>query len=89
MLCDDCKNPEDCCCIGHKHDMATAAGGRAGGELQRPHGGANNAQAASRILGRPGPGEPSGLLVAPGRAESVRGRALGGRAVSQPTFWLH
>jgi hypothetical protein len=28
------------------------------------------------ILGRPGPGEPSGFLMVPGRAEVVRGRAL-------------
>ena len=27
--------------------------------------------AASHILGRPGPGEPSGFLVVPGRAEGV------------------
>ena len=30
--------------------------------------------AASHILGRPGPGEPSGFLVVPGRAEGVPGR---------------
>ena len=30
--------------------------------------------AASRILGRPGPGEPSGFLVVPGRAEGMPGR---------------
>ena len=29
-------------------------------------------RAASRILGRPGPGEPSGFLVVPGQAEGVR-----------------
>ena len=32
--------------------------------------------AASHILGRPGPGEPSGFLVAPGRAEGVARPAL-------------
>ena len=40
------------------------------------HCAADNASAASHILGRPGPGEPSGFLVVPGRAEGVaRGRA--------------
>ena len=32
--------------------------------------------AGSHIHGRPGPGEPSGFLVVPGRAERVRGRTL-------------
>ena len=30
----------------------------------------------AHIASRPGPGEPSGFLVVPGRAERVRGRAL-------------
>ena len=33
--------------------------------------------AASHILGRPGPGEPSGFLVVPGRAEGVARAAAG------------
>ena len=37
-----------------------------------------NARAASHILGRPGPGEPSGFPVVPGRAEGVaEGEAKG------------
>ena len=31
---------------------------------------------AARIPGRPGPGEPTGFLVVPGRAERVRGRPV-------------
>ena len=36
---------------------------------------AANARATAHIIGRPGPKEPSGFLVVPGRAKGVRGRA--------------
>ena len=49
---------------------ASSAGKAAGGELQRPHNHAI-ARAASHMASRPGPGEPSGFLVVPGRAEGV------------------
>ena len=42
---------------------------------------ANNRVPPSHILGRPGPGEPSGFLVVPGRAEGVaEGEAEGAGA---------
>ena len=44
-----------------------AAGGAAGGAYSRRA----TARAGSHILCRPGPGEPSGFLVVPGRAEHV------------------
>ena len=45
--------------------------------------------AASHILGRPGPGEPSGFLVVPGGAEGVRNPALRcGCAALGPALWL-
>ena len=45
-----------------------------------------NARAASHILGRPGPGEPPGFLVVPGRADGVARPAL--RAVLLTHFAL-
>jgi len=53
----------------------TTAGKAAGGAYSRRA----TARAASHILGRPGPGEPSGFLVVPGRAEGVRGPAAWSR----------
>ena len=44
-----------------------------------------NARAASHILGRPGPGEPSGFLVVPGRAEGVAEREAEGAGLSKET----
>ncbi len=42
--------------------------------------------AGSHILGRPGPGEPSGFLVVPGRAERERGLPF---ALGRPGAPLH
>jgi len=46
--------------------------GKVGGEFSRCT--TATTRAASHFLGRPGPGEPSGFLVVPGRAERVHGR---------------
>jgi hypothetical protein len=63
---DDCECEE-----GHEHIAAVSAGG----ESTAPHK-RRQRERRPHILGRPGPGEPSGFLAVPGRAEGVRGRAL-------------
>jgi hypothetical protein len=42
--------------------------------------------AGEHMASRPGPGEPSGFLVVPGRAEGVRGWAL--RCSDAVVLWL-
>ena len=63
-----CKEPgDDCKCeVGHEHVKAVSAGGES--RCTNNH---DNASAAAHISARPGPGEPSGFLVVPGRAEGV------------------